>query len=357
LVAAASGAKTQNFSQFSTLHHRHTVSYQLSLLDKSPVPAGATASEALQSTITLARRAEALGYHRFWVAEHHGNPALAGAAPEVLVAHLLAHTSRIRIGSGGVMLQHYSPYKVAEVFKVLAALAPGRVDLGVGKAPGGLPLGTRALQARHDAAHQPTFAQLLIDLDAFLHNRLGAAHPLLGAVATPVPGRLPHGVLLGASPDSATLAARLGWGFAYAGHFNGDPDNLARTLKAYRVGGGQQPLLAVYAFAASSRAKAERLVGELRIFKLHLSTGQSVNLPSAVAAAEFARQAGVSDYRIEETQPHVIRGTPDEVRAALDALSEQHGIGEFVIDTPVPDFAERLASIELLAGARQTVPA
>lgn len=330
------------------------MTYQLSLLDKSPIPAGATASEALRSTIALARRAEALGYHRFWVAEHHGNPQLAGAAPEVLVAHLLAHTSRIRIGSGGVMLQHYSPYKVAEVFKVLAALAPGRVDLGVGKAPGGLPLGTRALQARHDLSQQPSFAELLTDLDAFLHNRLGAAHPLLGAVATPLPGRLPHGVLLGASPDSATLAARLGWGFAYAGHFNGDPDNLERTLKAYRAGGGQEPLLAVYAFAAESREKAERLVGELRVFKLHLASGQSVNLPSAVAAAEFARQAGVSDYRIEETQPHVIRGTADEVRAELDALSERHGIGEFVIDTPVPDFADRLASIELLAATQPT---
>lgn len=122
------------------------MSYRLSLLEKSLIPQGSTAAEALRRTTQLAQRAEALGYHRFWVNEHHGNDELAGSTPEVLIAHLLARTTSIRIGSGGVMLQHYSPFKVAETFKVLASLAPGRVDLGVGKAPGGLPATTRALQ-------------------------------------------------------------------------------------------------------------------------------------------------------------------------------------------------------------------
>lgn len=333
------------------------MTYRLSLLDKSPVPPGATAAEALRSTLALAQRAEALGYHRFWVAEHHGNPGLAGAAPEVLVAWLLAHTRRIRIGSGGVMLQHYSPYKVAEVFKVLSALAPGRVDLGVGKAPGGLPQSTRALQARHDRSRAVPFDSLLADLDAFLRNELAADHPLLGSLATPVPATLPECVLLGAAPDSARLAARLGWGFSYAGHFNGDPAQLERSVAAYREDSGRQPSLALYAFAASSRAKAERLVAGVRIFKLHLPTGQSVNLPSPEAAAEFARQAGVSDYRLEETRPHVIAGSAEDVRESLDELHQRFGIGEFVIDTPVPDFDERLASIELLALALRPEPA
>src|SRR5258707_9287901 len=144
------------------------MAYSLSLIDKSPIADGATAAEALQFTITLAKRAEALGYRRFWVAEHHGAPGLASSAPEIVVSHVLAHTSRIRVGSGGVMLQHYSPFKVAEAFKVLASLAPGRVDLGIGKAPGGLPLTTRALQWFHDKGKKQDFAHQFAELDAFL---------------------------------------------------------------------------------------------------------------------------------------------------------------------------------------------
>ncbi|MDD2547311.1 MAG: LLM class flavin-dependent oxidoreductase [Burkholderiaceae bacterium] len=329
------------------------MTYRLSLIDKSPLPAGSSAAEAFRATLRMAQRAEALGYHRFWVAEHHGNPNLAGSAPEVLAAYLLAQTQRIRIGSGGVMLQHYSPYKVAEVFKVLSALAPGRVDLGVGKAPGGLPQSTRALQARHDPAHPVGFDSLLGDLDAFLHTPLPPGHPLEGAWAGPVPSALPECVLLGAAPDSARLAARLGWHFCYAGHFNSDPAQLERSLAAYRQDSGREPWMALYAFAAPRRAQAERLVAGVRTFKLHLPTGQSVNLPSPEAAAEFARQAGVHDYRLEETRPQVIAGTAEEVRTALDQLHQRHGITEFVIDTPVPDFDERLASIGLLAQARQ----
>ncbi len=333
------------------------MSYALSLLDKSPVPEGATAAQALQRTVALAQRAEQLGYRRFWVAEHHGNPGLAGSAPEVLVAHLLARTARIRVGSGGVMLQHYSPFKVAEAFKLLAALAPGRVDLGVGKAPGGLPLATRALQAARDPARKADFAAQLAELDAFVSNTLAADHPLAGAVALPEPPSLPERFLLGGSPDSAALAARHGWQFVYAGHFNGDPVNIERSVQVYREAAGRAPLLALYALVADTQEEAERLVGALRVFKLHLSTGQSVNLPSAQAAAEFARQAGVSDYRLEEARPQVIAGSQAFVRSALDALAERHGIEEFVIDTPVTGFAERLASVELLAGIHQTAEA
>lgn len=331
--------------------------YALSLLDKSPVPEGATAAEALQRTVALAQRAEQLGYQRFWVAEHHGNPGLAGSAPEVLAAHILARTSRIRVGSGGVMLQHYSPFKVAEQFKLLAALAPGRVDLGVGKAPGGLPLSTRALQAVHDKTAKPDFAARFAELDAFLHNALPAAHPLAGAVAQPQPPSLPERYLLGGSPDSAALAARHGWNFTYAGHFNGDPANIERSLKVYREAAGRAPSLALYALVAPTQAQAERLVGALRVFKLHLPTGQTFNLPSEQAAAEFARQAGVSEYRLEETRPHVIAGSQSHVREQLDALAERYGIEEFVVDTPVAGFADRLASVELLAGAFDAVAA
>src|SRR5262245_56161783 len=140
------------------------MTYLLSLLDKSPIDQGKDAADALRATTKLAIRAEALGYHRFWVAEHHDMPTLASSPPEVLIAHLLARTSKIRVGAGGVMLQHYSAYKVAEAFNLLSALAPGRVDLGVGKAPGGFPFSTRALQKAFDPARKPDFAGQLTDI-------------------------------------------------------------------------------------------------------------------------------------------------------------------------------------------------
>ncbi len=336
------------------------MSYHLSLLDKSPIPDGATAAQALAHTVHLAQRAEQLGYRRFWVAEHHASPGLAGAAPEVLVAHLLARTHRIRIGSGGVMLQHYSPYKVAEQFRVLAALAPGRVDLGVGKAPGGLPLSTRALQALHDPERAADFEGRLAELDAFLGGTLPPGHALDGAVATPQPPSYPERVLLGASPDSAALAARLGWRFCYAGHFNGDTASVERSLQTYQLGSGRPALLALYALVADSAAEAERQVAGLRVYKVHLATGQRVNLPSLEAAAEFARQAGGVAYRAEETRPQVIAGTPAQVRVQFDNLAQQLGVEEFVVDTPVAAFEARQRSVELLAQAllqTEAVPA
>lgn len=327
------------------------MSWSLSILDKSPISEGTNAHDALRFTVRLAKRAEELGYRRYWIAEHHGAPGLASSAPEIVVSHLLAHTSRIRVGSGGVMLQHYSPFKVAESFRVLASLAPGRVDLGVGKAPGGLPLTTRALQWFHDKEKKPNFANQLAELDAFLKWGVTEDHPLAGAIALPAPPETPQRVLLGGSPESARLAAKYDWQFCYAGHFNGDEANIERSIEAYRNATGLAPLLALYAFVAATHDEARRHVGPLRIYKLQLSTGQSVNLPSPEAAAEFARQTGVSDYRLDELHPHVIAGTAAEVHVELDALHERFGIEEFVIDTPVADYALRLASIEQLAVA------
>ena len=151
--------------------------YLLSLLDKSPIDEGSTAADALRTTVRLAQRAEELGYHRFWVAEHHNVSNLASSAPETLIAYLLAKTARIRVGSGGVMLQHYSAYKVAETFNLLASLSPGRVDLGVGKAPGGFPFSTRALQVGIDPAGRPSFAEQLSGINAYLAGDPGREAP------------------------------------------------------------------------------------------------------------------------------------------------------------------------------------
>ncbi len=176
---------------------------------------------------------------------------------------------------------------------------------------------------------------------------------------TPMPGRSPppqptepaRRILLGASTDSAALAAELDWGFCYAGHFDGDPRRMAAAFDLYRDATGRSPLLALVAFAAPSEEEARRLIGPYRLLRLHLPTGQTVNVPNLEVAAEFARQAGVSDYTTQEIEPNILSGTGEQLRAALDELSNTLGIEEFVIDAPVADHAARRASLEELARA------
>ncbi|AWN55253.1 MsnO8 family LLM class oxidoreductase [Methylobacterium sp. 17Sr1-1] len=329
------------------------MSYRLSLLDKSPLLPTEPAAAALQRTIVLAQAAERLGYARFWVAEHHANPGLAGTAPEILIAHLAARTQRIRLGSGGVLLPHYSPYKVAETFNLLAALAPNRIDLGIGKAPGGLPDATRALRRRHDPAELAAFDDLLAELDRYL------APPETGSLrALPTPPASPERFLLGASPDSARTAAALGWRFVYAGQLNGDPRATEASLNAYaQAGAAAPPLLAVTALAAATTEEARALTDPLQVVRVTLPDGQSVNLGSEAQAAEFARQAGAASYRTEARRPHVLSGTSVEVRAELDRLHARFGIEEFVIDTPPSATGRRLASVTLLAGGAPALAA
>ena len=161
------------------------MAYKLGILDQSPVFPGTSAAYALQQTIHLAQKAEEWGYNRFWVSEHHDTEQVAGSSPEILISHLLAKTNSIRVGSGGVMLQHYSPYKVVENFHLLSSLAPGRVDLGIGKAPGGLPLSTKALQFGSGSS-QITFEERIVLLNNILTNELEDGHPLSGVQATPI---------------------------------------------------------------------------------------------------------------------------------------------------------------------------
>lgn len=324
------------------------MSYRLGILDKSPIAPGTSAEEAFATTIAYAELAEKLGYSRFWLAEHHGSDGLASAAPEVLAGHILARTRKIRVGTGGVLLQHYSPYKVAEVFGTLAALAPGRVDLGIGRAPGGLPHGTRALQIELSTP-RADFADKLRDLDLFLHGRAPEGHALAGAEARPRPAKPPATFLLGSSETSAALAASLGWGFVHAGHQDGDPQSIDRTLAALGTA-GPPPVLAVAAFAAASREEA-KAAAERRSFKAWLPDGHTVNLGSAESAEEYARQLGVKPVRVEERKPQILAGTPDDIHAALAQLAARHGVSEFILDSPVADRQARLRSIELIAAA------
>ncbi|MBR8236146.1 MsnO8 family LLM class oxidoreductase [Burkholderia sp. AU42008] len=330
--------------------------FRLSVLDKSPIAPGETAADALARSVSLARFADAAGYHRYWLAEHHNTAALACPSPEILIAHVLAQTRRIRVGSGGVMLQHYSPYKIAENFNLLASLAPGRVDLGIGKAPGGLPLSTRALQAGYDPARRASFADLADELNRYLNGEDATAdaagQDAATLHATPHPPVPAQPFLLGASAESAMLAARLGWAFVYASHLNASATNLERTFDAYReASDGRTPLLAVSAIVADSRDAAARLASGHQGFRVQVGDTPAVNVGSLEQAHAYIRQAGGGPHRIDPRETRIVHGTRDDVLREFDTLHRRYGIAEFVVDTPLADAVPRIASLRLLAGA------
>ena len=324
------------------------MSYQLSILDQSPIIPGTTATDALQKTVFLAQKAEEWGYTRFWVSEHHHTTELAGSSPEVLISYLLARTSSIRIGSGGVMLQHYSPYKVAENFHVLSTLEPGRVDLGIGKAPGGFPLSTKALQYG-TVNDGKDFEERLSFLKKLIEDSVGQAHPLAGIQATPIPPEKPEIFLLGASVKSAKLAADLRVPFVFALFFNSDFSALEEAAQLYRQGYPEgRFLLSVSVVAAPTEEEAKSLVVDQKIIKVYLESGRTVNVQSIEKANEYGKQAGES-FEIKEIDSKVIAGTPQYVKGILNQLQKAYGVDEFVLHTPIQKDAERFRSLQLLS--------
>ena len=276
----------------------------------------------LARTLTLAQHAEAWGYHRFWVAEHHNTDQLASPSPELVIAWLLGHTRRIRLGSGGVMLQHYSPYKVAENFNLLAALAPGRIDLGVGKAPGGLPLSTRALQQGLHQEEKGTFADQLAQLDNWLSLTEPGGEESLRA--TPIPPRRADG------GDSALRRA---------------------VFNRWRELSPREAMVAVQVVVADDPATAAALAQQVEVWGVELENGQRVTVGSEAQAVAFARQAGSRPTRIARRESSLISGTPEQVKALLDALQAEEQLDELIIDTPISDGPARLHSLRLLAQA------
>ncbi|CAH1057270.1 LLM class flavin-dependent oxidoreductase [Paenibacillus pseudetheri] len=332
----------------------------ISVLDQSPIYPGETPEEAFQHTITLAQLSEELGFHRFWVSEHHDSEQVAGSSPEVLISHLLAKTERIRIGSGGIMLQHYSPYKVAENFNVLATLAPGRVDLGVGRAPGGLPRSTQALQ--QERAESPSLTDKIIELEKYVHNRLEENHPMAGLKAGPLPGIPPELYVLGASVGSAEIAAELGLPYVFSLFINSDKTVALDAIRAYRSGfvssQGRQPqaIIALALVVAETEEEAKELAGAHKLIRIQLASGKKLTVGTREQAEEFARQSNEA-YTIEELEPEITKGTKTSVREQLFALSEASGIEEFIITTNVQPFDKRFRSFELLSEAIAEVPA
>lgn len=333
----------------------------LGILDQSIVHPGSTPGEALQGTIRLAQVAEELGYDRFWVAEHHDSPGVAGSSPEVLIAHLLARTERIRVGSGGVMLQHYSPYKVAENFNVLASLAPGRVELGIGRAPGGLPRSTQALQGVGKQGQAGDLEAKLEELEQYLGGPADESHPLAGVQASPLPERPADIHLLGTSVSSAELAARRGYPYAFALFINNDPDTAARAFETYRTAfdysTGRRPraILALSVIASDTEEEAAALAGEFKNVRVTLASGKTVNVGTLAQAEAFARQAGET-FTAEVRDADITRGTKAQVRERLLELAGIYGVNELLFTTILPDLARRERSIRLIKEAFEELP-
>jgi luciferase family oxidoreductase group 1 len=331
------------------------VSFKLSILDQSPVNDSETAIDAFQHTIELAIKAEAWGYYRFWVSEHHGSERVMGSSPEVLIAHLLAKTTRIRVGSGGVMLQHYRPYKVVENFNVLAALAPGRVDLGIGRGPGGQPRSTRALQQGVGAQPQ-SFVEKLLEVEQFLTNQLDANHPLYGLRASPVPPQPAEMFLLGTSPSSATMAARLGMPYVFAQFLNSDVAAMDEAMATYREcfdsrrGKPPRAMLALAVIAADSDAEAAHYAADIQVVRIHLESGRTFTVGTLAGAEEFGKQAQ-ENYTVTVHEANVVHGARDTVLQQLSAMQQRYHVEEIIAVTAIENFHKRLHSYELLGPA------
>ena len=322
----------------------------LGILDQSPVLAGASPREAVLATVALARDAERLGYERYWLAEHHAMRGLGDPAPEVLLARVAAETSRMRIGSGGVLLPHYAPLKVAEQFRMLDALAPGRVDLGIGRAPGGSQLVSAALQT----AEIERFPRQVVDVVGFLDRTLPEAHPYAKLVAMPAGETAPEVWLLGSSDYSAALAAELGLPFAFAHFISGDAQGVTRMYRRHFRPSARldapRVLLAVAAIAAESVDVAETLAATVDLWRLRIRRGIDLPVPSL----DEARAYPYTPYEREEiayNRRRLALGTGDGVRMHIEALARAHEADEAMILTIAPDYASRTRSYELLATA------
>jgi luciferase family oxidoreductase group 1 len=325
---------------------------RLSVLDQSPIPEGFTAGDALRNTLDLAKWAEQHGYYRYWLAEHHGTPGLACASPEVMIGPIAAETSRLHVGTGGIMLPHYSPLKVAETFSMLSSLFPGRIDLGLGRAPGTSAGIAYALQRDRRQAAPDDFHQQLTELLGYLENRGPSTGPFRQAAALHFES--PEAWLLGSSEQSGIWAAELGLPYVFADFINPNGEAIvayyrehfepSARLAAARTG------VAVWAICASTDEEAQLLASSMRMLMLMLFRGQLIPVPTVERALEFLAREGVAP----ETVPvgrRMIVGTPEKVRGMIEEVASDYGAEEVFVVNIMHDHAARKRSYELIARA------
>lgn len=334
---------------------------KLSVLDQSPVSRGSTPAEAIRQSLALARQCDALGYARYWLSEHHNSSSIVGSAPEVLMAAIAASTNRIRIGSAGVMLPHYAALKVAEQFRVLEALAPGRIDLGLGRAPGSDRLTARALNP-HASPAADDFPQQIVDLQHWLEGkRMPDSHPYRTITAQPQGPTSPEMWILGSSAYGAQLAAHLGLPYAFA-YFFSDGQGVEQALALYHQNyrpSARFPVphatICVWALAADTEAEAERQLMTREYWRVRFEQGLLGPLVSPEEAAAHPYTAG-ERARIDQLRTNALVGTGAQVAAKIGALAERLGLAEIVVNTWAFDPLVRARSYVLLAEAGQLSP-
>jgi luciferase family oxidoreductase group 1 len=329
---------------------------RLSILDQSPIAEGQTGSEALANTLDLARLADALGYHRYWVSEHHGGPMLAGPSPEVLVGPIATLTKGIRVGSGGVMLPHYSPFKVAESFSLLSGLFPGRIDLAVGRAAGTDPLTTFALQRDRRQAAPDDFPEQLGELLAYLEDRMPPEHPF-SRLAASLPGLpyAPEPWLLGSSEQSGLWAAELGLPYAFADFITPAGAPIAglyqsRFIDSMRLASPVQAV-AVWAVCAETAEEAEYLSSSAVMLHTLLLRGELISVPTPERATRFLAADPRAGHGSTQRRRRMVLGDAATVREGLEQIAADYGAQEVIVVTITHDHAKRRRSYEMLADA------
>jgi luciferase family oxidoreductase group 1 len=329
---------------------------RISVLDQAPIAQGGSGGQALRQVVDLAQLAEAAGYHRYWIAEHHATPGLASASPEALIGAVGAATSRIRIGTGGVMLPHYSAFKTAETFSMLSGLFPGRIDLGIGRAPGSDGLTAFALQRDRRERAPDDFPQQLAEVLAYLDDTMPEKHPF-AALGKTLPGRpeSPEPWLLGSSQDSALWAGELGLPYCLADFINAQGVPLAGQYRQafqanpHRVRDTPTVMAAVWAICAETEAEAQRLAASSRMLFRLLHRGQLIAVPSPEAAQRFLEndpeRTGLSRSR------RMLLGTPEMVRDGLHAVAAEYDADEIMVVNIMYDHEARRRSYAMLAEA------
>ena len=326
---------------------------RLSVLDLSPVSSGSTGAQALRNTLEVAQLADRLGYERYWLAEHHNLPSVASSAPEVMIGHVASKTSRIRVGAGGIMLPNHAPLRVAETFRVLEALHPGRVDLGIGRAPGTDPVTATVLRRSPDRQGADDFPQQFSELLAFSGDGFPEGHPLQSVVAMPSDVGLPPIWLLGSSGYSARAAGEMGLGYAFASHFS--PTNPAPAMRAYHESfepseDFERPsaILAVSVICAETNERAEEIASSMQLAWVCMRSGNPGPLPSLEEAMDYSYDP--TERRLADAYRSMqIVGDPRTVRARIEQLAQRTVADEVMVTTNVYDHNERLSSYERLA--------
>ena len=327
--------------------------FPLSVLDLSPVASGSSDAQALRNTLDLARLADRLGYARYWLAEHHNIPSVASTAPEIMIAHVAMVTSRIRVGSGGIMLPNHAPLRIAESFRVLEALHPGRIDLGIGRAPGSDSITALALRRSREKLGAYDFPEQLEELISFGLGRFPERHPFASIQAIPKDVPLPPIWILGSTEDGARIAADLGVGFAFAHHINPDRAEIATgvyrdNFKASIWMNRPTTIVAASVICADTNEESERLAASLELAWVRLRTGHPAPLASPEEALAYPYMPSERDLARASRRVY-FAGSPDGVKKRLDDLIARTRADELMITTMVHGHADRLRSYELLA--------